>query len=75
MIRAERPHPAGGDPRGAVSRGVIGGKLGVMFEITRLLAAAAHGDRQAAADLLPLVYEELRKLAAANGRGANRPHA
>ncbi len=36
-----------------------------MPEITRLLAAAAHGDRQAAADLLPLVYDELRQLAAA----------
>jgi RNA polymerase sigma factor (TIGR02999 family) len=37
----------------------------VMTEITLLLSAAANGDRQAAADLLPLVYEELRKLAAA----------
>jgi RNA polymerase sigma factor (TIGR02999 family) len=37
----------------------------VMPEITLLLTAAAHGDRQAAADLLPLVYDELRKLAAA----------
>src|SRR5277367_1920614 len=36
-----------------------------MSEITHLLDAAAGGDRQAAADLLPLVYEELRKLAAA----------
>jgi RNA polymerase sigma factor (TIGR02999 family) len=36
-----------------------------MLEITYLIAAAAQGDRQAAADLLPLVYEELRKLAAA----------
>src|SRR5580693_3386392 len=36
-----------------------------MSEITRLLDAAAAGDRQAAADLLPLVYDELRKLAAA----------
>src|SRR5438093_5861617 len=36
-----------------------------MSELTRLLDAAAAGDRQAAADLLPLVYEELRKLAAA----------
>lgn len=35
-----------------------------MFEVTRLLDAAATGDRQAAADLLPLVYDELRKLAA-----------
>src|SRR5271166_1890225 len=33
--------------------------------ITRLLDAAAAGDRKAAADLLPLVYDELRKLAAA----------
>ena len=37
----------------------------VMPEITQLLDAAAAGDRQAAADLLPLVYDELRKLAAA----------
>ena len=36
-----------------------------MSEVTRLLDAAAGGDRQAAADLLPLVYDELRKLAAA----------
>jgi RNA polymerase sigma factor (TIGR02999 family) len=34
-------------------------------DVTRLLDAAAAGDRQAAADLLPLVYDELRKLAAA----------
>jgi RNA polymerase sigma factor (TIGR02999 family) len=37
----------------------------VMSEITHLLDAAAVGDRQAAADLLPLVYDELRQLAAA----------
>src|SRR5438128_2204780 len=36
-----------------------------MSEITRLLAAAERGDQQAAAQLLPLVYHELRKLAAA----------
>jgi RNA polymerase sigma factor (TIGR02999 family) len=36
-----------------------------MSDATRLLDAAAAGDRQAAAELLPLVYEELRKLAAA----------
>jgi RNA polymerase sigma factor (TIGR02999 family) len=34
-----------------------------MPEVTRLLDAAAAGDRQAAADLLPVVYDELRKLA------------
>src|SRR5688500_9104594 len=36
-----------------------------MADITRILDAAAAGDPQAAADLLPLVYDELRKLAAA----------
>ncbi len=36
-----------------------------MPEISHLLDAAAAGDRHAAADLLPLVYDELRKLAAA----------
>src|SRR3954469_18214034 len=36
-----------------------------MSDVTRLLDAAAAGDRRAAADLLPLVYAELRKLAAA----------
>src|SRR5438128_7641833 len=36
-----------------------------MSDVTHLLDAAAAGDRQAAADLLPLVYDELRKLAAA----------
>jgi RNA polymerase sigma factor (TIGR02999 family) len=36
-----------------------------MISVTQLLEAANRGDRQAAADLLPLVYDELRKLAAA----------
>src|SRR3954470_19295988 len=36
-----------------------------MSEVTHLLDAAAAGDPNAAADLLPLVYDELRKLAAA----------
>jgi RNA polymerase sigma factor (TIGR02999 family) len=35
-----------------------------MSEVTRLLDAAAAGDRRAAADLLPLVYDELCMLAA-----------
>jgi RNA polymerase sigma factor (TIGR02999 family) len=35
-----------------------------MSNVTHLLDAAAAGDRRAAADLLPLVYDELRKLAA-----------
>src|SRR4249920_1976838 len=36
-----------------------------MSEATRLLSAPAAGDRKAASDLLPVVYDELRKLAAA----------
>jgi len=36
-----------------------------MSDVTRLLDAAASGDPQAAADLLPAVYDELRRLAAA----------
>jgi len=35
-----------------------------MPHVTQLIGAAAAGDPAAAADLLPLVYEELRKLAA-----------
>jgi RNA polymerase sigma factor (TIGR02999 family) len=35
-----------------------------MTDVTRLLEAAHSGDRQAARELLPLVYDELRKLAA-----------
>ena len=35
-----------------------------MSDVTRLIDAAAAGDPHAAAELLPLVYDELRKLAA-----------
>jgi RNA polymerase sigma factor (TIGR02999 family) len=34
-------------------------------QLTQLLSAIGSGDRQAAEDLLPVVYDELRKLAAA----------
>jgi len=36
-----------------------------MTDVTQLLEATKRGDQQAAAELLPLVYEELRRLAAA----------
>jgi RNA polymerase sigma factor (TIGR02999 family) len=36
-----------------------------MSEVTRILSQIEHGDAQAAEELLPLVYDELRKLAAA----------
>src|SRR5215472_14474 len=35
-----------------------------MSDVTRILKAASAGERQAAEELLPLVYDELRKLAA-----------
>ncbi len=43
--------------------------LGIMSDLTRILDAAATGDPRAAAELLPLVYNELRKLAAAQMAG------
>jgi RNA polymerase sigma factor (TIGR02999 family) len=36
-----------------------------MNDVTRILSAIEHGDSAASAQLLPLVYDELRKLAAA----------
>src|SRR5262249_28848667 len=36
-----------------------------MSEVSQLLNALGQGDRHAAAELLPLVYDELRRLAAA----------
>lgn len=41
-----------------------------MSDVTRLIGAASAGDRRSASDLLPVVYVELRKLAAAE---AGRP--
>src|SRR5687767_2801509 len=41
------------------------GILFAMGDVTSILAQAEQGDPQAAEELLPLVYEELRKLAAA----------
>jgi RNA polymerase sigma factor (TIGR02999 family) len=39
--------------------------LGGMSDVTQILSAIQAGDPRAAAELLPLVYDELRKLAAA----------
>jgi len=36
-----------------------------LSDVTRILESIEHGDRKAADELLPLVYEELRKLATA----------
>jgi RNA polymerase sigma factor (TIGR02999 family) len=45
-----------------------------MSDVTRLLDAAAAGNPAAAADLLPLVYDELRRLAAARLAGEKAGH-
>ncbi len=39
--------------------------LGAMADVTKILASIEAGDPSAAEQLLPLVYDELRKLAAA----------
>jgi hypothetical protein len=38
--------------------------LGGMAEVTQIMSAIEAGDPRAAAELLPLIYDELRKLAA-----------
>jgi RNA polymerase sigma factor (TIGR02999 family) len=45
-----------------------------MSDVTRILTAIEQGDRQAADRLLPLVYDELRKLAAARMAAENPGH-
>ena len=44
---------------------VLVGMIRIMSDVTRMLFQIDNGDPEAAAKLLPLVYEELRKLAAA----------
>jgi RNA polymerase sigma factor (TIGR02999 family) len=45
-----------------------------MSEVTRILVAIEEGDPRAAAQLLPLVYDELRRLAAAHMAGEDPGH-
>jgi ECF sigma factor len=57
---------AGADRRGLPRRdGGCPGIFSRVTDLTRLLDAAPGGDRRAASELLPLVYDELRTLAAA----------
>ena len=48
--------------------------LKAMNDVTRILTAIQQGDGQAAEQLLPLVYDELRKLAAARMAAENPGH-
>ena len=43
-----------------------------MSDVTQLLQAASAGDPKAAEELLPLVYDELRRLAAQKMAGEAR---
>ena len=52
-------------PRFFVSANFVSVKYLLMSDVTRILERAQDGDPQAADELLPLVYGELRKLAAA----------
>jgi RNA polymerase sigma factor (TIGR02999 family) len=49
---------------GTIRRGFARSPVAPMDDVTRILSAIAQGDRQAASQLLPVVYDELRKLAA-----------
>src|SRR5262249_41373127 len=49
--------------RATAARGPHERSPGPMGDVTRILADIERGDRQAAGELLPLVYDELRKLA------------
>ena len=60
QVKSKRP-AAGFPSRLAPRRRMLGG----MADVTQILAAIEAGDPHAAEELLPLVYEELRKLAAA----------
>ena len=51
-------------PPPRVTRRLQRGTLAGMTEVTRILSAIEQGDPHAAEQLLPLVYDELRKLAA-----------
>ena len=44
--------------------GLLAATVSAMSEVTQILGRIESGDKKAAEDLLPLVYEELRKLAA-----------
>src|SRR6516164_4984053 len=57
-LRATPLESRSGTPLGRPSEAVS------MNDVTRILSAVAHGDARAAEQLLPLVYDELRRLAA-----------
>ena len=66
MVRDEsRDEAAGDEPDCTVPLGEPDEAAFPTHDVTRILSRIEQGDGQAAEQLLPLVYEELRKLAAA----------
>lgn len=61
---AMRPARKGSCGRSSETSPLRRGRLPGMTDVTRILSAIEQGDRKAAEQLLPLVYDELRKLAA-----------
>ena len=62
--RFRRKLPTATTRRYGANSGHVRAMLAGMSDVTRMLLAIEQGDQQASADLLPLVYQELRKLAA-----------
>ncbi len=65
ITRRRRVRGVTGSGRFLVAANSVAAYTGPVANVTQLLDAAAAGDQQAAAELLPLVYDELRSLAAA----------
>jgi RNA polymerase sigma factor (TIGR02999 family) len=61
----EQPDPTGDEPALASSPIASATPARAQGDVTRILSQIEHGDGLAAEQLLPLVYQELRKLAAA----------
>src|SRR3954452_24713524 len=64
MLRSIRPTRAKPRPPPRDTSRFQRGKLASMSDVTHILTAIEQGDPSAAEQLLPLVYDELRKLAA-----------
>src|SRR5262249_376077 len=66
--------PLGFDGPPGETSGFPRGKLASISEVTKILSAIEQGDLHAAEQLLPLVYDELRRLAAQRLAGEGPGH-
>ena len=58
----------------SITRGSVFNYMSATHDVTQLLVQWANGDKQALDDLTPLVYKELRRLAASHLRKERRSH-